>query len=506
MKILITGGSGLLGRCMTNLLNEINIEYITTYNSRPIDKGYKVNFESEKEIEDFLIEHKPTICINSIVQRLTDICEKDWNETKKVNIDIVDRLSKICNKLNIHLIHISTDYVFDGYSSPYTEHSEVNPLQNYGISKLISEKRMIANMKKELYTIIRVPVLYCDNIEYLDENAVTMIGRKVLNQIEKTTEDDYSIRRPVYIPDFCRFIYDIIKENKTGIYHFYNPKDKTTKYEMSKIIANYLEKPHSHISPSSNCNMANRPYDTELIDDKYNINNYNITQIKEGIEKSFKAWKHPNILKEGSDCFLMLDLDGTLLDTDYMHFEAYRDVLSNYAVDLSWENFESVINNGCIENMIKSFKLEDYYNEIKNKKLEYMLLNKNIKFIDGAEDFLNDLIKNNTNFVIVTNTSLKVVNHFKNILPTLNKIQNWVTREDYNKPKPNSESYKLALSRYYKNEDYIIGFENTLNGYKALQKIANITYFITNKTSYIYNTIKKEDIYLIQNYTHFYNN
>jgi D-beta-D-heptose 7-phosphate kinase/D-beta-D-heptose 1-phosphate adenosyltransferase len=221
-------------------------------------------------------------------------------------------------------------------------------------------------------------------------------------------------------------------------------------------------------------------------------------------EKQYTSWKNSNILKKGSDYFLMLDLDGTILDTDYVHFEAYRNALLEYSVDISWNNFETFINNSSIENMFKSFNLSEHYNDIKNKKLEYMLLNKNIKFIDGAEEFINNLIQNNINFVIVTNTSKKVVDHFKLILPTLNNIKNWITREDYNKPKPDPEPYKLALSRFYNNEKYIIGFENTINGYNSIKDIVDISYFITSDISFSYKSIKNENIYFIQNYKIFF--
>ena len=212
MKVLVAGGSGLVGRCLIEVLEKHKIDYVSTYNSRPIKNGHKVNFDDEGELSKFMDLTTPDVCVNCIVQRQTDVCEKNWNETKQINIELVDKLSRVCQAKNIHLIHISTDYVFDGKRQPHRPDTQTNPLQNYGISKLISEQRVIANMSA--YTIIRVPVLYCDKIENLEENAVTLIGKKVLNQIEKTSEDDYSIRRPVYIPDFCMFTQYVVDCNQ----------------------------------------------------------------------------------------------------------------------------------------------------------------------------------------------------------------------------------------------------------------------------------------------------
>ena len=355
----------------------------------------------------------------------------------------------------------------------------------------------------ELYTIIRVPVLYCDNIENLEENAVTLIGKKVLNQIEATYEDDYSIRRPVYIPDFCKFILTCMREVKRGVYHFYNPHIKTTKYEMAKQIANILGKRHEHILPSdtSKCNMANRPRDTELIDTQYNIYDYAFTPLEDGLRRCFSKLIHPPLFDPAAskDFFLMFDLDGTLVDTDGTHYESYKHALGAYGVDLSWECFERAINEHSIEHMLEELGIPvSEYGNIKKAKTDRFLTS-HIKFIDGAERLLEHCVSNNVNMVVVTNTSRVIVDYIISQLPVLGKVQNWITREDYFAPKPNKECYELALRRYYKNERYKIGFENSLNGYRSIKDMADCVYFITSKLAYNYRAMKKEDVYLHSN-------
>ena len=271
MKVLVAGASGLVGRDLTTLLTETNIEWIGTYNSNPFHNSYKVNFLDIEEFDTFISKHKPTICVNCIAERNVDLCETNWNYTKQVNIKITENIATICNKYNIHLIHISTDYVFDGKLPPFTPDSITNPLQNYGISKLIAEKRVQTHCKGSC--IIRVPVLYTDNTVRLDETAIGLIGKKVLNRLEVFTEDNLNIRRPLYIPDFCKFIYDNIINTKSGIYHFYNRHDKYTKYEISQVITKYLEKT-SNINPVIPILNSERPYDTQFIDKQYNEHIY----------------------------------------------------------------------------------------------------------------------------------------------------------------------------------------------------------------------------------------
>jgi dTDP-4-dehydrorhamnose reductase len=502
MNVLVCGSSGLLGRDLCKLLDKEQINYIGTYNSNYIENSIKINFQNIEDIKNKLLEIKPTICINSIVERQLEICENNWIETKKVNIDITNNLAKVCNELNIHLIHISTDYVFDGMNAPYYPEDETNPLQNYGISKLISEKKVIAKCKK--YTIIRVPVLYSDNIKNFEENAVTLIGKKVLNRIETFSEDNFSIRRPNYIPDFCNFIVDLIKEPKIGIYHYCNPYDKITKFEMSKIISEYLHKNHSILPINEEPkDGAERPKDTMLKDNKYDITKYNFISIKNGLEKCFHKIWHPKLDINSNlnieDIFFMIDLDGTLLNTDYLHFEAYNKVFKIYNKELSYNDYLYILNNEGMDNYL-THNFQNDKDKIKIDKNNHLHLIEKIEFIKNADLFIDYINKYNINHVVVTNTSSKNIKFFKEKVPLLNKLKNWIVREDYNIPKPDSECYNLGKNKFYKNEKYIIGIENSIAGHKSIKNLTNCIYIITEKNDSQYNYFKKNDVYLIQDY------
>jgi dTDP-4-dehydrorhamnose reductase len=518
MRILICGGSGLLGRDLCKLLSNKNINYLATYNNNKIENGVKIDIIND--FEKLVLSYEPNICINCIVERQVDKCETDWINTKYVNIDIPNHISAICNKYSILFIHISTDYVFDGFHAPYSPDSIVNPLQNYGISKLIAEQRIRSNCYK--YTIIRVPVLYTDNIQNYNETAITLIGKKVLNQFESTKEDNYSIRRPVYIPDLCLYILGIINnfannivkakemgrnglyqsyDNLYGIYHFYNEYDKNTKYEIAKMIGDYLHKTINHIIPNNNPDNT-RPYDTQLVG--YipipQMNEMKTTRLKDGIEKCFNKIYHPPLSQK--NCFILLDFDGTLVNTDDLHYECYRQVLYEYNITLDYNDFLKIINESSIDIYLNN--LFDYYtfNIIKNKKHELFKVRLEtypLKLIDGLNiDMISEM-----NYTIVSNSSITTIELIKNKLPQLKKLKNWITRENYINPKPNSECYQLALSKYYNNEPYIIGFENTINGYNSLKSITNRIYILPDK--YNYNYMKNLDIYLIKDYTNIFN-
>lgn len=500
MTILICGASGLVGNELCKLCEYHKIKYFGTYNTAKIKKEnmYKLNFFNIKEIEKFLQEKCIKICVFLIVQRLTDVCENSWDEIKKINIDMVNNISFICNKLNIRLIHLSTDYVFDGTKQPNFPNDLKNPLQNYGISKLLSELKVQSNCKD--YCIIRTPVLY-SNLSRIDDNAITLIAKNImdLRGILKI-EDHYNIRRPLYIADLCVFILYIIKNNLKGIYHFYNPYNKFTKYDICVKISNYLNLKYNNIIPNivASSGIASRPYDTMLDDNKYNVYDFQFTEFDKSIGECFKKYKHPPINKINKDnFFILLDLDGTLINSNFAHYNAYKILFDKTNKKfLSFEEWKNYTNNKHFDEFLR----ENYNNiEIKNIKEEKLKIFKDqeITFTNNSNIFLEFLIDNNINCCIVTNTNQKAVNIIKEKLPIFKKINNWIVREDYTNPKPDSECYTLAKDNYYKNELYIIGIEDTNVGYKSLKNITDIIYLFTSETNHDF---FKNDCYIFNDF------
>ena len=502
MKILVCGSSGLVGNDLCSLFDKEIINYVGIHNTRPQKNSYKIDILNPIELAFFFDKHQPTVCVNCIADRNVDLCETNWEQTKKVNIDIVAALAKECAKRHIFFLQISTDYVFDGRDSPYTPKSQLNPLQNYGMSKMIAECRVKTYLQE--YCIVRVPVLYTNTYHYLSETAVTVLAKKVMNQIEAVKEDNYSIRRPVFIPDFCRFLLSCILTKKTGIYHFYNEKDKTTKYEMCKIIGEFLQKPVTHIEPVNTppSNDAGRPYDTNFTDSQYNIQNFTSMPIAGGISICLDDFWHPSLdhSQMAEDyVFLLFDLDGTLVDTDKLHYECYQKVFADANISLDWSTYSQFQN--IDEGLQAIVNDKELFLELKQKKRILIQKTASFDMIHGAKELIEHLVTYNIGFAVVTNTGKETVDHFKSICPTLQLIKNWIVREDYTNPKPDPECFKLAMQRYYKNQKYIIGIENNLTGFKSLQSITSRIYIVTKKENSDYNTLKKEDCYLINDLT-----
>jgi dTDP-4-dehydrorhamnose reductase/beta-phosphoglucomutase-like phosphatase (HAD superfamily) len=458
MKVLVLGGSGILGREMLKVIPGS----IGTYHSRPFKNGIPYNIEIFKDLV-------PDVCINCVVERTVDVCENNWNQTKSLNINLVDEISRECQNYGIHLVHISTDYVFDGRSPPYFPESIPNPLQNYGISKLISELR-VKHVSK--HTIVRVPVLY--SVAALNESAVTLIGKKVIEQTKLATEDCDFPRRPVFIPDLCLFLRDIIQNRTFGTLHFWNPESPKTKYEIGKMIADYLHISYNHVRPTASKADASRPYDTQLLDihqPKY------VTPLIEGIKLCFEKLWHPELKGYTPDVLLLLDLDGTLVDSERAHYESYLPFLPN----LKWEDF------------VKG----DFFPTEEIRKLKFeKLKHKNIDMMSGANEFIEWIDMYNIPHVVVTNTNQKTVDLFKSKLEPLRKLKNWVVREHYKNPKPDPEPYRLALELFSRGEKFIIGVENSVQGWLSLREVTTRIYMIGNPE-----LPKEADVYTISNLT-----
>jgi len=503
--ILICGASGLVGREFSHYLDQQNIPFVGTYYRNKIDRPnlFFLDFSNAADFATFLEEHSITSCVFCVVERLTDVCENKWNEIKQTNIDSVHLASYICQKNGVKFIHLSTDYVFDGSTQPNYPLSRKNPLQNYGISKLISEYRVFANDPNAC--IVRTPVLYSP-LSKIHDNAIGLIGKNVMDRrihIQRK-EDHYCIRRPLYIRDLCAFLHHCIRHNYVGIYHFYHyPNHQFTKYEIAQIIGKILDYSIDHILPNTakSEGLAPRPFDTQLADEQYAISTFSFTNFQDSIEECFAKYRHPKmILDNRSQLFLCLDLDGTLIETSRTHFNAYTNAFANRGdTFLTFEEWTHYTMFDHIDNFLLSRFAGDasVVAAIKREK-QKLLQYETIGFTKNSELFLQRLIDQEWNFCIVTNTTRSTVDIFREKLPLLNRVNQWIYRDDSTFPKPHGEPYALAKHKYQRGEPYMIGVEDSMVGYRALKQHTDLIYIYNNDAVF-----QKNDCYLFDDYAYF---
>ena len=216
MKILVLGSKGQLGRCLGDQL--VNRDYSIVYTSR---EGLDISdFEVTKNM---ILDIVPDVVINATAYTAVDKAEEEGQIADLINHLAVANIASICNQLNCWLIHVSTDYVFDGNSKvPYKEDNPTNPQSVYGCSKLKGEVAIEASGCK--YLIIRTAWVYS---EY-GNNFLKTILRLGSDREELSILGD-QIGCPTYAQDIAKSIDRILsfldlKGSYSGIYHYCGDK------------------------------------------------------------------------------------------------------------------------------------------------------------------------------------------------------------------------------------------------------------------------------------------
>jgi dTDP-4-dehydrorhamnose reductase len=269
MRILVTGKNGQLGRSIQKLINADNNQHSNEF----IFVGREeLDLSSESRISHYFNNNdKFDIIINCSAFTAVDKAEQEIELANQVNHLAVKRLASIANKQQIKLIHISTDYVFDGRSNkPYLEADITNPVNAYGRTKLAGEKALQEVMPTNAI-IIRTSWLYS---EYGNNFVKTMLvlgkERDELNIVSD------QIGSPTYATDLANAILEIIKkffvkdlEQATQIYHYSN-KGEISWYEFTKEIFKISKRDCkvNSITTQQYLSPAKRPIKTIMCSDK----------------------------------------------------------------------------------------------------------------------------------------------------------------------------------------------------------------------------------------------
>jgi len=277
MKVLITGSNGLLGQKLLHKLRVDNsIELIATSigENRVTEKeGYKyisLDITNKQELEKVIYSEKPNIIINTAAMTNVDACEDKKQECDNLNVDAVKYLSDCSLEINSHFIQISTDFIFDGESGPYTEEAIPNPLSYYGLSKLKSETILLESTCK--WTILRTIIVF-GVAEKLSKGNLVLWAKGALEKGDPLNIIDDQFRSPTLAEDLADACILSFKKEKYGIYNA-SGKDIMSIFEIVERIAkhyNYSTKNMNRISTTTLNQIAGRPPKTGFILDKANI-------------------------------------------------------------------------------------------------------------------------------------------------------------------------------------------------------------------------------------------
>ena len=208
MKILITGSNGMLGHDLCEALSDNHELLLTT--SKTLD------ITDERQVMDAICNEKPDIVINSAAYTNVDGCEENPDLAYDVNGKGVENLALACRKIDCALVHISTDYVFDGSATqPIPEDGEIGPISVYGKSKLKGEEAILEILDK--YFIVRTAWLYGINGGNFPKTMLELAK----DHSELTVVYD-EVGTPTYTSDLAEAIAELIETDYYGIYHLTN--------------------------------------------------------------------------------------------------------------------------------------------------------------------------------------------------------------------------------------------------------------------------------------------
>jgi dTDP-4-dehydrorhamnose reductase len=267
-RIFLVGANGMLGqRLVEAFTGDENIQLLTC-SVEPEPYFNHVDYIScdltkRENIKKVIFEFYPDFIINTAAFTNVDLSELERETAWKVNVKGVEYLAEASRVLDAHLIHISSDYIFDGTKGPYNEKDKPNPLGYYGRTKLASENAL--KISGAMYTILRTNVLYG-----MAKNSRPDFVRWVISQLKSNKEirivtDQYN--NPTFTDDMVQVISKIIEFRKQGLYNI-GGKDFLSRYEFARMIADYFDLSNSLIIPISTEELnqtAKRPLKSGLI-------------------------------------------------------------------------------------------------------------------------------------------------------------------------------------------------------------------------------------------------
>jgi dTDP-4-dehydrorhamnose reductase len=243
-RILVTGATGLLGRPVLRACSANPVWHVTGTSFRRTGPGLaRIDLSQAEQIPAFLDRHAPTVILHTAAERHPDVSEKDPAGTQRLNVGATAALARWAAEHGTFLIYLSTDYVFDGTTPPYSPDDAPHPINAYGQSKLDGERAILAAGCDA--AILRVPILYGD-VETLDESSVTVLAKNMLNARpdEQLPMEHWATRYPTHTGDVAAVLRQMVTHRLThpefkGIFHW-SGNEPMTKYDMACAFARVL--------------------------------------------------------------------------------------------------------------------------------------------------------------------------------------------------------------------------------------------------------------------------
>ena len=272
IKILVTGGNGQLAQCIKDV--------IKCYKNLAADfqDPPDLDITNKQQLELYFSKNEFDYCINCAAYTAVDLAEEQSDLAYSVNADGPKNLAEVCKKHQVKLLHISTDFVFDGKKqTPYIETDMPNPLGIYGASKWQGERNIQEVM--EDYFIIRTSWLYS---QYGNNFMKTMLRLSETRDEISVVSDQ--IGSPTYAGDLAEVLIKIVLSSSTnyGLYHYSN-SGAISWYDFAVEIFTLFGR-KIEVKP-----IKTKDYPTAAKRPKYSV--LDTTKIKNNFDCTIKDWQ-----------------------------------------------------------------------------------------------------------------------------------------------------------------------------------------------------------------------
>ncbi len=273
MRILVTGANGLLGQKLVELLQTDASVFPIATARRPLafalTRGTYVQMDvaNRTEVEHVLREAKPDVIIHTAAMTQVDHCETQREECWLQNVTAVENLVRAAAPAKAHVVHMSTDFIFDGSHGPLTEDEQPSPVNYYGESKWAGEKVVTAS--NTTWAILRTVLVYGVTADMRRTNIVLWV-KKNLEEGKKIQVVNDQWRTPTLAEDLAMGCYLVATKKAQGIYHV-SGEEMMTPFDIATATAEFFGLDSTLIQPTDSNHFkqpARRPLKTGFVIDK----------------------------------------------------------------------------------------------------------------------------------------------------------------------------------------------------------------------------------------------
>ncbi|MEP7236113.1 MAG: NAD(P)-dependent oxidoreductase, partial [Ignavibacteriota bacterium] len=293
-RVLITGGHGFLGQhVLRTFLDETHCDLIITSRQEKLQftdisdeprilAYHSLDVTDRLAVRDAISAFKPDIIVHCAGMVDVDLAELERETAWKTNVRSVEYLIEAARKTDGRIVHISSDYIFDGLKTPYSESSSPNPLNYYGRTKLASENALRSSGVN--HCIIRGACFYGTRVQRKPNFVLGVLSHLNTNQHMKVFDDLYA--PPTLIDDIALAVVRAAEYRKSGIFHIAGP-EMVSRFEFAKRIASAFRLDTTLLEPVpyTTENRAERPRHSAFITLKAQTElGLRITGIDEGLQ------------------------------------------------------------------------------------------------------------------------------------------------------------------------------------------------------------------------------